>query len=103
MENNYFDFYCNLLQGGEEQSECTKITKLCAEISLPIEVKSSANIGNITVLCTGEPSVKFRENRNICDIFVQQKICIEIPVCYKITADADSSRIGCECKRLQCK
>ncbi|MGN0487638.1 MAG: hypothetical protein ACI4HO_00075 [Ruminococcus sp.] len=76
---------------------CTKTTRQYADISVPLELKPDASLGDVSVECYGEPTVVCRENRynNSCKITVNQKIALIIPIHYEVDVSMGKSDINC--------
>lgn len=79
------------------QDVCTKIGYQYADIRVPIEVQSDAQLGDITMMCCGEPIVDCRECQcgSTCELIITQKYRVKIPINYKLTACMGESTITC--------
>ncbi|MGI6270036.1 MAG: hypothetical protein ACOYKJ_05840 [Candidatus Howiella sp.] len=84
---------------GPPPDGCVKVGYQYADICVPVEVKSNAEIGKIETECCGEPMVSCKQNAAdcTCEIRIVQKVCIKIPVRYSIAARAGESTIDCAC------
>ena len=90
---------------GCKQDGCEKVGYQYADISVPVELKSDASIGEVTVECCGEPCVNCRECDcgDACEIVVTQKVNIRIPVHYQVTACMGDSTMNCDCGGSCCQ
>ncbi|MGN0517895.1 MAG: hypothetical protein ACI4II_04135 [Acutalibacteraceae bacterium] len=80
------------------KDECVKNCYHYADISVPIEMKPNAKLGDVSIECCGEPSVECCENKcgYTCEITVKQKISIRIPIRYEVDVNMDESAINCD-------
>lgn len=80
------------------QDGCTKTGHQYADISIPVELKPKTTVGEVEVKCCGEPSVVCEESKcsNVCKVVITQKISINIPIHYQITACTGESTIECQ-------
>ena len=81
------------------KDDCIKMGHQHADVSVPIQLKPKATIGDIVMECCEDPEVKCHEDRhkNVCEVVVTQKVCIKIPIRYQINACAGESVIKCDC------
>lgn len=89
ITSDSFDFPC--------KDGCKKTGYQYADISVPIDLKPNATIGEIKSECCGEPSVYCKENHkgNSCEITITQKILIKIPVDFNVIACVGEEEISC--------
>ena len=89
--NNYSEQPCKC-------SSCSATGYQYADISIPIEICPDISIGQIETECCGAPTIVCCEyNCCYCEVILNQKICIKIPVKYNVTAIAGESCICCDC------
>lgn len=76
---------------------CKKTGYQYADISVPIDLKPNATIGDIKSECCGEPCVYCKENHTgtSCEITITQKILIKIPVEFNVIACVGEEQIAC--------
>ncbi|MBQ7033946.1 MAG: hypothetical protein IJN25_09865 [Clostridia bacterium] len=81
------------------KDDCVKTEHQKADVSVPIQLKPKATIGDIVMECCDEPEVKCHEDKhkNVCEVIVTQKVCIKIPIRYQISACAGESFIKFDC------
>lgn len=86
------------------EDECTKVAHQYAEVSLPIEIKPEAKLGNVETECCGEPTVICHESQcyGMCEVTIIQKLCIKIPVTYKVKVCKKEEKICCEMEGMCC-
>lgn len=87
------------------QDECTKTAFQRAEVSVPIEIKPETKLGEVELECCGEPTVicKECECHDKCEITIIQKLCIKIPVTYKVkVCKKEEEKICCEMHDMCC-
>lgn len=84
---------------------CTKTAQQYADVSTSISLKSTATIGQLETECCGEPSICCEETQceNMCKITITQKVCIKIPISYKIDACINEDGINCNCNQECCE
>ena len=89
---------------GCERGECTKTAFQNAEISVPVEIVPEAKIGNVETECCGEPTVICRDGHcgDKCEVTIIQKLCIKIPVTYKVKVCSNEEKICCEMEEMNC-
>lgn len=77
---------------------CVKIGYQYADISVPVELKPSAAVGDIVIECCGEPNVSCRESKcgDSCEVIITQKVSIKIPINYQVSARAGNSTVNCD-------
>lgn len=77
---------------------CVKTGYHYVDVSVPLELKPRAELGEVEAECSGEPSVECREGRSgdSCRITITQKISIKIPIHYQVTACMGESSIDCD-------
>ena len=87
------------------EDACVKVGYQYADVSVPMELKPSAKVGDIVIECCGEPDVKCREGKcgDSCEICITQKISIKIPIHYQVVACAGESKINCICAGPPCQ
>ena len=87
------------------KSECSKVSCQYADITLPVEIKPDAKVGEIKLECCGEPSVtcKKGQSKDVCEIKINQKICVKIPICYKVETCVGNKNICCNCNDKCCE
>jgi hypothetical protein len=80
------------------QDACVKTGYHYADISVPVELKSNATIGDVEVECCDEPTADCRQGKcgNTCEITVRQKVSVKIPICYQVVACMGESSIHCD-------
>lgn len=91
---------CNPPQPTEcTEGECTNISYQYAAVSLPVEIKPTAKMGEIEVECLGDPFMECRENRckKTCEVTILQNIRVRIPITYKVVACAGDATVECCC------
>lgn len=91
-----------MLMGTDEtcpKDNCKKNAHQHADISVPIKLKPEAVLGKIEMECCGEPKFECKKESHDkeCEIVLIQKVCIKIPVRYKIEASAGKSFIQFDC------
>lgn len=84
--------------------ECTKIGYQSADISVPVEIKPKATVGNIEINCCGNPEVKCKRNeyKNALELTFVQRISISLPISYRVDTTIGESTIDCGDKRDCC-
>lgn len=84
---------------------CTKMAQQYADISTPVSINSTATLGKIETECCGEPTVCCEETPcdNTSRITITQKVCIKIPISYKIDACIEEDGISCNCNQECCE
>ncbi len=96
------DYGKNLCESNQSchQLECTKTYFQHANISLPVEIKPAAMVGEIEMECCGEPVLTNRacKDCNTCEVLITQQLCVKIPIVYKVSANISdcASIISCE-------
>ena len=76
---------------------CFKVSYQYADISVPVEIKPTATVGDIEVECCGDSIITRKEKcGNSCEIIISQKICIKIPVSYNVSAKVGESAVNCK-------
>ena len=87
------------------EDACVKTGYQYADISVPMELKPSATLGDIIMECCGEPDVDCRESKcgDSCEITITQKVSIKIPVHYQVSACVGNSTINCICDASCCQ
>ena len=91
------DFCSVQLDGRRPDNKCSKTGSRFVDVKVPISLKSEPNIGRVEVECCGEPTVQCVDNEccESSEIMVTQKICVKIPIQYKVTATMGESCISC--------
>lgn len=86
------------------EDECTKTAHQYAEVTLPVEIRPEVKLGNVETECCGEPTVICREEKHCgtCEITIIQKLCIKIPVTYKVKVCKKEEKICCEMEGICC-
>lgn len=79
--------------------ECSKTSCQYMDIDLAVNLKPTAIINGISVECICDPIITCIENNcnNCCKIMISQRIRVDIPITYRISAFADESTAHCEC------
>lgn len=82
---------------GCQRDDCKKTAYQYADVSVPVKLKSDAEIGDVEIECCGEPVIRCcsGECANSCEVIITQKISIKIPVHYKVDACMGDSAISC--------
>lgn len=80
-----------------QPDECEKVAKHYIDISIPVEVKPNARVGNIEMECCGEPVVICDEEKctDGCGLILMQKVCIKIPLKYSFKSDVGKTFTEC--------
>lgn len=93
---NSFEQYPPVPECGMD-SECKKLAKHYINIDIPVDVRSKADVGRIETECCGEPMVicTGEKKADTCHFVLVQKVCIRIPVEYKLAAKAEPSMVEC--------
>lgn len=88
-----------------ESNDCSKVGYQYVDISVPVELKQDATIGEIETKCCGEPTVCCKEEKcgGTCEITITQKVCIKIPINYNVIACVGEGQIDCDCCDECCK
>lgn len=68
-----------------------------ADLCIPVEIKPEAVIGEIRAECCGRPNITCREKPycKTCEITIEQKIRIKIPIKYTASAKVGDVEIEC--------
>lgn len=79
------------------ENDCQTIACQYVDLSIPVEVKPNAVIGTIRSECCGKPVINCKENHFLknCEITIEQKICIRIPIKYSACAQVGCVEIDC--------
>lgn len=82
---------------GDAQSECTRTVYQYADVSVPIQIMPNAQIGEITAEACGEPIIECRpcKYKAGVEITVTQRLSLNIPLTYRISACAGESLVSC--------
>lgn len=88
---------CNTCECSE--STCCKTGYQYADISLPIQVKPNVVLGEIVTECCGEPTMTCIKTgcNDMCELKIEQRICIKIPVTYQVMTCVGETQINCGC------
>ncbi len=79
---------------------CTKVAQQYADIITSVSMKSKSIVGKIETECCGDPVVYCEKSKcdNVCNITIKQKVCVKIPISYKINVCIEEDgRIDCDC------
>jgi hypothetical protein len=80
-----------------EKDGLYKECNLYTGIGLPVELEPEVTVGDIEVLCCGDPTVKIDSFDGKCHkLMITQKFFIKIPLCYKMNTKVGSC--DCDCK-----
>lgn len=78
------------------KNKCCTVGNQYADVSVPIEIEPKIEVGEIKTECCGEPMVRCKNcSSEKCCIEIVQKISIQIPICYRISAVAKETSIAC--------
>ncbi len=79
--------------------KCEKKVTHYVDVSVPVDIVPTADVGKTVMECCGDPEVVCEEytDNNVCSLVLIQKIRLKIPVCYSFTAVAGKQNINC-CK-----
>ncbi|MBS6398250.1 MAG: hypothetical protein KH452_14140 [Clostridiales bacterium] len=85
-------------------ADCSAVAYQYADLCIPVEVSPHAAIGSIRTECCGKPAITCRENPSCrsCEIIIEQKIRIKIPIRYTASARIGEVEIDCS-KDCRCK
>ena len=88
-----------------KKNECSKLVYQYADISLPMELKPDVKVGKIEMECCGEPDItcKKTDPKDKCEFVITQKICLKIPVCYKVETCVGKKSVCCNCDKPCCE
>ena len=86
-----------LQQNPTHNNGCSRISTQCVDVSAPLALTPSADIGNICTTCQGIPTVQCITNEDASSSYVilTQKICVTIPVRYGVNVTAETPCITC--------
>ena len=76
---------------------CGKHGVQCVDVSQPLVLTPSTDIGTLTTSCQGTPEVTCVTNAEgtACTVTLTQRVCVTIPVTYSVDADPGSPSIAC--------
>lgn len=76
---------------------CTVNAFQYADLCVQAEVHPNAVIGDIHTECCGRPVIDYKESpfRKVCEITIEQKIRIHVPIRYSATAKVSGVEIDC--------
>lgn len=82
---------------GEECGGCNKIVTQCVDVTAPVTLTPSAQLGTVTVSCQGMPVVSCTTDPcgTTSTITVTQRVCVTIPVRYDVGISTCDPTISC--------
>ena len=79
-----------------DNAASVKYVTTCADINVPLELKPSAEVGRIETEFRGDPVVECaQEGKECCEVLVTQKVCVRVPITFKLKTCVDPSFIVC--------
>lgn len=78
---------------------CETVATQYADISIPVEIRPTAVIGEIETQCCGDPVICCKETSSgkSAEITITQKINIKIPIEYCTEACIGDTSVSCSC------
>jgi len=66
-------------------------------INMPIELAPTATVGDVEIICCESPTVLCGESQTGegCQLIVEQRVCLRIPITYNIAATSGNGTISC--------
>ncbi len=76
---------------------CSRSGTQCVDISAPVTLTPSAEVGTITTVCQGNPTVvcETNEEGTACTVVLTQRVCVSIPVIFNVALDTGRPSILC--------
>ena len=76
---------------------CSKISTQCVDVTAPVVLTPTADVGAVTVACQGTPCITCTTDPcgTSCRVTLTQQICISVPVKYGVTLAAEPPVISC--------
>ncbi len=101
--NDYSIKHCD----DENNIGCTETCYKDINVSIPVTIKPFGKIGNVKTKCL-EGSIICKNNshhcpdtEDSCKYVITQKICVEIPVVFGASVEAEEAFIDCDCQKKQ--
>lgn len=102
MNNQYTGNYERL---NRDKDDCCTVVKKCVGVKTPVSVDVSTRSGDIKIIC-GKPRIiddmppsspqRCGHNAGKCEFTVNQTICVEIPISYRVRTDVKDSFVDCD-------
>ena len=83
-----------------DSDDCRTVINKDIEVKTPVSVDVKSRTGNVKILCA-RPRITASEiisskRSSKCEFTINQKICVEIPICYQVRADVKDSYVECD-------
>ncbi len=80
----------------QNNSTCVSVGSQCAQVSLPVNLKPYALLGEIKTECCGEPNISLRTGcSGKYEMIITQTICIKIPIEYGACVRTGGIYVNC--------
>ncbi|MEG0830641.1 MAG: hypothetical protein RSD88_08660 [Anaerovoracaceae bacterium] len=95
------EYMGEILSHNPKALTCTSVHSQCAEVSVPLELKPYATLGELETECCGEPIITLHQNQGStcscgCELTITQSVCIRIPLEYGTKADVGETTSCCK-------
>lgn len=86
-------------------SGCNKNGTQCVEISKPVVLTPNAEVGTMTTVCQGSPTVLCVNSADgaTCTVTLTQKVCVTVPVSFGIDLTEEDPTIACGGDTCTCR
>lgn len=76
---------------------CAKTGTQCVNVSTPVVLTPVADVGMVSVSCTGEPAATCTANAEgtACTVTLTQRLCVSIPITFGVDHTGGEPSIGC--------
>ena len=80
--------------------DCRAVVKKGIEVKTPVKVDVRTTSGDAKIICA-KPRITATETHtgqcaSRCEFTVSQKICVEIPISYRVRTDVKDSHVNCD-------
>ena len=86
-----------------DRDDCCSVIKRKIGVKTPVVLDVSAKTGNIKVVCSTPHITDDRSQSDFmsrrCEFTINQTICVEIPIRYRVNPDVKNSHIDCDVDR----
>ena len=84
-----------------DRNDCRAFIKKGLEVKTPVRVDVRTTTGGVNIVCakpriTESETLSIQQCSSKCEFTISQKICVEIPISYRIRADVKDSFVDCD-------